>query len=265
MKSQLENVLIDCLTGTLNVLVCAESTVISRSPDRTFWRYPLFNVFHAQSVESAQELVRQVQCWHAVCIDDQAGSAPEYLSVLDVWSSWIPVIVLYGDISGRSLWADELIEQSEERQQEQLVEHGQTTVTGPIIVDQVPAGRPDVIFDALEHWAIERKLLGRCPYGLVREAIKLLFMRSPLSVEDWSAAMDVSPRKFQREFKQFSTLAPKKLMALYHAYRIAFNALGEPERLGQGEMMAYAIDEKTKARVMEYVLTRRSTLLSAAY
>ncbi len=265
MKSQLENVLIDCLGGTLNVLYCADSAVVSRSPDRTFRRYPLFSVFHAGSPDSARELLRQVRCWHAVVIDDQTGGGADYHSALTDCQSWMPAIVVFNEMSGRSGWAADRVEQAEEREQELLIEEGEPRAPGPVIVAQVPANRSALLVGELQRWAVMRKLLGRNPSGVVKEAMHMLFTESPMTVEDWSSGVGVRPRKFQREFKKFTALAPKKLLALYHAYRIAFESLERQMEFERGAIPAYLVDDKDKLRVMEYVLTRRSTLISATY
>jgi AraC-like DNA-binding protein len=140
----------------------------------------------------------------------------------------------------------------------------QTEIVEEKPVAVCPAANNGVLMHHVQEWAIKRKLVSRALDGLAQEAMGALFRKNPLSVDDWSSIMGVKPRRFQREFKLFTDLSPKKILALYHAYRIAFTVADEHNNREKGVIPAYIVDERSKERVMEYVLTHRSALLTAA-
>jgi AraC-like DNA-binding protein len=115
----------------------------------------------------------------------------------------------------------------------------------------------------LQLQSIRKKLVPDTPpEGVMQNALDVLCKHHPVSVEDWSTLINSTPRKFQRLFKQYTGYSPKKMVALYHAYRIAFQTMGKIEDPGNGVVSAYVMEENAKTRIMEYVLSRRSQLFS---
>ncbi len=266
MSTQLENVLIDCLRDTLNVMVCTGSDETSRTIERVLKRYPTYSIFHADSLEVAETLFRQVKAWHGLIIDGQSNGAEAWISAAQQFSPWMPQIVLADNSTAETLFNKADIREhtvlpiDQVRQSEEKMPIGGTN-----LIATCPASALPEMLPVLQVWSIKRKLVAREPEGLMEEAIKALFYNNPQGVEEWSSMVGAKPRKFQREFRLFTNLPPKKMLALSNAYRIAFDVLDERNHKDGGIFPAYMVDARAKSRMMEYVLTRRSTLLSSAY
>ncbi|MFW5775307.1 MAG: hypothetical protein ACOCW2_03360 [Chitinivibrionales bacterium] len=266
MSTQLENVLIDCLRDTLNVMVCTGSDETSRTIERVLKRYPTYSIFHADSLEVAETLFRQVKAWHGLIIDGQSDGAEALMTAAQQFSPWLPQIVLADQTTAEKLYDQADLEEQQIFSIDKVRESEEKMPIGGVnLVVSCPLSQLSNMLPILQVWSIKRKLVAREPEGLMEEAMKALFYSNPQGVEEWSSMVGAKPRKFQREFKLFTNLPPKKMLALYHAYRIAFDVLDERNHKGVGIFPAYMVDARAKSRMMEYVLTRRSTLLSSAY
>jgi AraC-like DNA-binding protein len=271
MKCQLENILVDCLRETLHVLLCTDSFETSRLTERILRQCPLYSLFKAKSPSATEELLSQVQSWHVAIIDENCQFASDFKSVLNGFPVWLPVITLtntwsMGNVStsGRMLNMTSFVKPC--LFQPDL--NGENSDLRLFPADNKPAAtcsvtNPVALLHAVQEWSIKRKLLSKTVSGLAADALVQLFCKNPLSVEEWSSIMGVKPRRFQREFKTFTDLSPKKILALYHAYRIAFNVLDNQNSRDKGVVPAYMVDNHSRERVMEYVLTHRSSLLTA--
>lgn len=265
MKTRLENILVDCLCDTLHVMLCSESSGAVCTINSLIGRYPLFNFLKARSCDAMKLYFRQIQAWHCLVFDSRCTFSEEFFTTVRNIPFWVPVILLADSVS-----------------EDYLRTHGMTVESnGNIVINSgSPDGKADHtthkkcvivcplrsfkrLFPMIQLHSIRKKLMpNMLPEELVQKAIDLLFRQNPLTVEEWSATLESTPRKFQRMFKQYTNYSPKKLIALYHAYRIAFETMGRHEELGKGLFSAYILDDRSKKRVMEYVLSRRSQLLS---
>jgi AraC-like DNA-binding protein len=230
----------------------------------------MYSIFKANSPAAAQELFGQVQCWHVAVVDDQCQFASDFKAVLRTYPAWLPVISLTNTWSLRNIAtpkpsavadAAKMFFGNIESENSSVPEVSDSLTDVPVA--GCSTANPASLMHAVQEWSIKRKLLSKTVSGLAAEAMVLLFGRNPLSVDDWSSIMGVKPRRFQREFKTFTDLSPKKILALYHAYRIAFNVLENQNNRDKGVVQAYLVDTRSKERVMEYVLTHRSSLLPA--
>jgi|GEM_PF-3312148 len=270
MRCQLENVLVDCLRDTLHIMLCSGSCDTVRTAERFLKQCPLYSLFKAKSPQTMEELFGQIQSWHVVIIDEQCQFAPDFKAIVQRYPGWVPVITLTNSwsirtISGHCPPAGTTPFKTEEAA-------GSAHTGGGLdidVIDERPVAacsiaNPAFLMHTTQEWAIRRKLLSKIVDGLAAEAMSLLFKKNPLSVDEWSSMMGVKPRRFQREFKMFTDLSPKKILALYHAYRIAFNVVDNHTNREKGIVSAYLVDDRSKERVMEYVLTHRSALLTVA-
>jgi len=119
------------------------------------------------------------------------------------------------------------------------------------------------LFMAINRCAIESSLISGIQDKEVLQAVDMLFTHNPVGVIEWSELSGMKIRKFQRKFKDASSLSPKKILALYHAYRMAFyyccSKTGEMP--AQHIDMSYTLQPSDRKRILEYVLMRKSTLL----
>ncbi len=265
MKTRLENILVDCLCDTLHVMLCSESTGAVCTINSLIGRYPLFNFLKARSCDAMKLYLRQIPSWECLVVDSRCTFSEEFFSTVKKIPFWVPIILLADSVS-----------------EDYLRIHGMTLESNGNIV--LANGSPDEkgdqgidkkcvtvcplrsfkrLFPMIQLQSIRKKIMPKMlPEELVQNAIDVLFKQNPLTVEDWSATLGSTPRKFQRMFKNYTNYSPKKLITLYHAYRIAFETMGKHEELGKGVFSAYILDDRSRKRVMEYVLSRRSQLLS---
>ncbi|MBD3392275.1 MAG: hypothetical protein GF418_09425 [Chitinivibrionales bacterium] len=262
MRCHLETVLVDCLRDTLHVMLCSGSSETVRAVGRSLKQGALFSLFKAKSPQTMEELLGQVHAWHVVVIDEQCQFAPDFLALARGCRGWLPVIALTNSWSIKSIssarpasGADMAGESAGGGLQIEVIEE-QPVATCPI-------SNPRQLLHHVQEWSIKRKLVSKPLNGLAAKAMDILFRENPLSVDDWSSVLAVKPRRFQREFKLFTDLSPKKILALYHAYRIAFSVVDEHNNREKGVISAYLVNDRARERVMEYVLTHRSALLTA--
>jgi AraC-like DNA-binding protein len=206
----------------------------------------------------------QVPIWHCLIIDSRCSFAYDFFQFIKELPFWIPVILLIDSLTEEFMHTHGLyvnkkgciILKSDSNYPKKKI------ITGEKLIIECSLKSYKQLFPILQFQSIRRKLLIKMPDEQVFESMKILFERNPISVEEWSAHMNLTPRKFQRMFKNYTKYSPKKLITLYHAYRIAFSTMQRFEDFGRGVISAYILDEHSKKRVMEYVLTRRSQLLS---
>lgn len=265
MKNRLEKILVDCLCDTLHVMLCSESSGAICTINSLVSRYSLFNFLKARSPEAMQLYFRQIPTWHCLIIDSRCTFSEEFFSFVRELPCWVPIIVLADSLSedflrihGMSVNNNDCIVIQNVSQYSNIkLETDKKSVT----VCSLRSFKK--LFPMLQLQSIRKKLMPKMmPEELVQKALDVLFNQNPLTVEDWSAILGSTPRKFQRMFKHYTSYSPKKLIALYHAYRIAFETMGRHEEVGKGVISAYILDDRAKKRVMEYVLSRRSQLLS---
>lgn len=256
MKPGLENVLVNCLQGTLNIMIYSDSPLFMRSSERMLSGYTIYNLFKAKSTDEFDFLFRQVNSWHAFIVDEQCQSLDECLQRVNENSRWIPVILLVEPFSSNSSSVA-----SEKARKKNNIDSDGIEMYECKVAASCPINKRQSFLQTLQMLSIERKLFSDKPNGLIQNAVEVLFNSNPYCVGSWASVLHSTQRKFQRQLKQFTSLSPKKLLALYHAYRIAFEILSEQDDHKKGVIPAYVIDEQSKTRIMEYVLMRRSSLL----
>jgi AraC-like DNA-binding protein len=262
MKYELENILVDCLRGTLNVLFCGDAAASNQSVERQIRRLSIYNLFVANSSSRADQLARQVQSWNVMVVGADCSFDEECLALAAEHPRWVPVIQLIDPHSPRMPYhSSDTIPASSDKSEEAKPANGSTHPH--CMITTCAVDNPRKLSSLIQMKAIQNRLLAGMPTGMVRLAMEVLFRENPLTVDEWCTTMGISPRKFQREFKRFTSLTPKKIVALYHAYRIAFDALDGRKQAQAGIIPAYVMDSQSRNRVMEYVLTRRSSLISS--
>jgi AraC-like DNA-binding protein len=230
--------------------------------ERILRQCPLYSIFKAKSPQAVEELFGQVQSWHVAVVDEQCPYASDFKAVLSGFPVWLPVISLtntwsISNISGTRTVVPGACPPDIGNSEQKLFPMDRKPVA------TCSTTNPVGLMHTVQEWAIKRKILSKTVSGLAADAMLLLFTHNPLSVDEWSSIMGVKPRRFQREFKVFTDLSPKKILALYHAYRIAFTVVENHNSRDKGVVPAYLIDHRSQERVMEYVLTHRSSLLTA--
>lgn len=264
MKNRLETILIDCLCDTLHVMLCSESSGTICTINSLISRYPLFNFIKVRSFDAMNMYLNQIPVWHCLIIDSRCSFTEEFVQSVRDLPFWVPVIFLSDSLSKEFMHDHGMYVNKNGciiLKNESKYTNGKR-ITGEKLIIECSLKSFKQLFPTLQFQSIRRKLLIKMPDELVFKAMSILFEKNPISVEEWSATMNSTPRKFQRMFKNYTNYSPKKLITLYHAYRIAFSTMQRFEDFGRGVISAYILDEHSKKRVMEYVLTRRSQLLS---
>lgn len=266
MKNGLENILVDCLCDTLHVMLCSESSGVVCTVNSLIERYPLFNFMKARSKDAMELYFRKIPSWHCLIIDSRSSFSSDFYTLVQELPYWVPIIVLSDIITDEYLSSHNMY-RNEYNTIIMQTKTQRDTKKGDLIkknVTQCSFNSFKRLFPELQLNCIKKKLMAKMmPDGPVDGALNVLFNQNPLTVEDWSVVLDSTPRKLQRMFKQHTDYSPKKLIALYHAYRIAFTTLDKQEDFCKGVISTYILDERSKKRVMEYVLSRRSQLLIA--
>ncbi len=246
MPTQLESILVESLKSTLNVLVFTNSRETLDAVHRKLGQYPMFSLTCVGTREPAEEALRQVRHWHAVLVDSgRFGNL--WPTISESSRHWVPVGLLMDSAQNR--WDDG---ESEDVP---------CSIGPQAVVFKCSSRNRREILESVQYWSLTRQLFSTLPDRFALKAFKRLCSDNPVTVEEWSALVNSNPRKFQREFKHYSDLSPKKIIALYHANRIAFEVINREIGVKQSPISAYLVDDKSRARVMEYVLTRRRTLL----
>jgi len=269
MKTRLEKILVDCLCDTLNVMLCSESPGIINAIESVIQPYPFFAFFKAGSAECMRTCIRQVNSWHCLIIDSRCSFTDEFLSVAREFPLWIPVIILADYLSEEFLRLHGISVEQDAASSFQNITINDTRydylklAKEKKCVTVYPFKSIKNLLPLIQAECLKKKLMQRLiPDGVVERSLDILFKQNPLSVDEWSLVLDSTPRKFQRMFKNYTFYSPKKLLALYHAYRIAFETVGNREEFCLGVVSAIVMDERTKKRLLEYVLSRRSQLLA---
>lgn len=264
MKNRLESILVDCLCDSLQVMLCSESAGAICTINSLISRYSLFNFIKASNIETFNAYLNKIPIWHCLIVDSRCSFLDELFSLIQEIPYWLPVIVLNDSVSNDFLNTHNISVVEENlfimRNRAKFSRNALITADKQIIFCPISSFKS--LFPMLQLHCLRRKLLKKIPVGLAAKAISILFNQNPLTVEQWSATMNSTPRKFQRLFRYFTNYSPKKLITLYHAYRIAFESMHLFEDFGKGVISAYILDEQEKKRIMEYVLTRRSLILN---
>jgi hypothetical protein len=264
MRADLEKILVDSLRGTLHVMLCAGNSSGIHGLRHVLSGHPLYNFFNASSRHEVDTFMRQVPVWHCVVAEASMGFEESCFLPILTSPSCPSVLVIDGREPARiqRFCTDNIIHG--EGDNHSAAEHLKQFDLSCFL-----HLTPDSVTEAaakVQRRSIERKLVSTPTNVWVRKILDILFTTNPLTVECWAEAAGVRARKFQREFKHISLLAPKKMLALYHAYRIAFEhcAKEEERKAYKGVQSAYVICDRDKTRIMEYVLTHQSALLSPA-
>jgi hypothetical protein len=269
MKIRLENVLVDFLSKTLHIMLCSESSGTICTIYSLIDHYPMFSFSKARSSEAMKSYFRQVPAWHCLILDSRCNFCDDFFLAVKEFPLWVPVIMLADYVSEGSMRMHGLsVSRDSIHDVRNLVLYDNPSHRATLYLDNKriivsPLRSFRQLYPVIHRESITKKLVQKLmPEGLIRMAMDILFTQNPVTVEEWSSIIDSTSRKFQRMFKNYTFFSPKKFIALYHAYRIAFETAGREKDYTKGIISAYIMDERSKKRLLEYVLTRRSQLLS---
>ncbi len=263
MENRLENTLITCLCNTLQVMLCSESPGAIHKVNTLLKKYPLFNLSKISSAEKIPKEFNKTPKWHSLIIDGNCTFSKEFFASLKTLPSWVPIIVLRDNLSKEILQYLETYFNSQDYVILDDVSKYMIRKTKKRNISVCQLSNEEKLLSMLQKLSIKKKLLPRAmPVDMIENAIDVLFQQNPLSVEEWVAILNVSPRKLQRTLKQFTGYSPKKVITLYHAYQIAFNKFDGLNDSNHRTDASYIVDERSKTRVIEYVLSRQSQLFT---
>lgn len=261
MKNGLENVVIECLCDSLRVLLCAEAPGIICSVTSLVGRNPLFNFLKATSADAATLYIQQLLQWQCIIIDSKCSFMKEVLCIINQQSLWIPVIVL----------ADKVVTEpvqpiGNDKDMVMYAHLYRTKRKMQKVYNSIQiCSRSSLkeLMPLLQDVSVRKKLMKKKPQGFAEKAFDTLCAQNPISVDQWALYLESTSRKIHRAVNSFSDYIPRHMVALYHAYRIAFQSITDEshKESNKGETVPYRLDEHERKRIMEYFLLNRSILV----
>lgn len=259
MTTDLEQILVDSLRNTLHVMLCTRSVNLCYAVERLISPYPMISLFKPEDAVQAVSYLRQVPSWHAVLLDDHFESAQSrFPAAVAALPAYVPLLIMRspGSAGPGSVGAPDT---------PALVAAKPLTMPPP---DFAPCASVSasaqalyITWNRIQRSCIQRKLLGVPCYGILHKAMQVLFDKNPATVESWTNLMGMTTHVFRELFLRATVLAPKKIIALYHAYRIAFDCCAQTRGGVMDGILPYTISAHNRARMVEYVLVHRSELV----
>ena len=260
MRFDLEKVLVDSLRGTLHLMLCGNQAGGINLLRRSILSYPMYNLFCAHTPRDIELYFRQIPAWHCIVLEDGTScNGQNFLPVVRADTS-APVIIT-GNSNADDIRRHCLIEAYTLGESAGTVASWIRSLQAESFL-RLGSDNINDVWVAVQRASLERKLVTVPSHPWVRHILDTLFTLNPLTVEQWAEQTGVTPRKFQREFKGISPLPPKKMLALYHAYRIASEKCARTAEHRPLVQSVYVVCDRDRRRIMEYVLTHRSTLSS---
>lgn len=257
MFRTMEKILSDWLTDSLNVMICTENVNVSSEIIKGIGKYPTFKV-HRVATERVLDLYfSQNVEWHCIIIDNDISFFKKVNQYLMNSNKWLPVIILGGNIPmdyGKQMHKEDI----------SIYKHAyfnQVDRTCGLFVELCSKANINRLFSKILANSLKRVLFTKVPDKKINSIANSLFMINPITVVEWANDNEVSTRKMQRILKGFTDQTPKKLVSIYHAYRMAFANVDPVGNLDCEVFTAHQLNKSNKNRFLEYVLSRRSSLL----
>ncbi len=258
MYQPMEEILSDWLTDTLNIMICTETANLSSSVLSYIGRYPAFKI-HRVSTEKMLDLyLNQNIDWHSIIIDSQLSFSVKVFDELTRFSKWVPVIYLAEELP-KGLWDDWIVEEVDDKLVNYVSKNNRHV--GAVLEIFKRRELRQLLSTVLAN-SLKRQLFNFIPDKSIHEATAVLYKENPVTVENWAKINNCTPRKIQRLLKPFINKTPKKLLSIYHAYRMAFAEVDNSGNLNCEVFRIHRIESCHRKRFLEYTLSRRSTLLS---
>lgn len=260
MSQPMEEMLSDWLSDTLNIMVCTESTNVSSSIISYIGRYPSFKL-HRTSTEKMLDLYFSQDIeWHSIIIDGQLSFTDKVFQYISAFPSWTPVILL-AEEKPTDILSEWCIEENSENKYSYFDKENRNI--GSIIETCKRRDFPKLLSVILSN-SLKKQFFLSVPNNEIHEAVNILYKENPLSVEEWAKIYGVATRKMQRILRPFAFATPKKLLNIYHAYRMVFAEVDNSGNLNCEVFKSHKLDKTHRERFLEYVLSRRSTLLKCS-
>lgn len=253
MANDLEPILVDSLRNTLHVMLCTRSVNLSYAVERLISPYPMISLFKPEDAVQAVSYLRQVPSWHAVLLDDHFESAQSrFPAAVAALPAYVPLLVMRSPGTAGAPDAPALVVEKP---------RAMPLDFAPCASISASAQALYITWNRIQRSCIQRKLLGVPCYGILHKAMQVLFDKNPATVESWTNLMGMTTHVFRELFARATVLAPKKIIALYHAYRIAFDCCAQTRGGVMDGILPYTISAHNRARMVEYVLVHRSELV----
>lgn len=258
MKFSLENILSDSLAQSLKILLCTDSGDSVKRIESFLSSFPTFKLYVANSKSLFPQYFDENTSWHCVILDSRCSFATTFIEQIMVRSKWVPIVLLDSK-DALGLITDMALEKIDSRLYSYGGHIGKSNGCTVELCD--PFSREDLISKLISNSLLKR-FFKKIPNLKVSTATNELFISNPTSVAGWAEKIGFSTRKMQRALKNFTLYTPKKLLSLYHAYRLVFALKGKEGNPETNHFKSYNIDNSSKNRFIEYVLTRKSSLLN---
>lgn len=254
----MEEILSNCLTDSLNIMVCSESSNVSSSILTYVGRYPAFKLHRASSEKMLKMYLNQDIIWHTIIIDNHISFSKELFEEISKLSKWVPIISL-SENAPANIWKNWSIEEISQNKFRCI--NKKDAGSGSVIEVLGKSGLTGLLSSILAN-SLKKCFFYEVPDKSVNEAANVLYKHNPVTVDEWAKLLGVCSRKIQRILKPFTKYSPKKMLSIYHAYRMAFSNVDNIGNLQCDNFAIHKIENKQKNRFLEYVLSRRSSLLN---
>lgn len=253
----IEDHLVDTLSDSLQIAVCSESNRVISSLTSFFSRFPMFKTVPLRSADEVDSLFKTQAVFHCIVIDVGFPLREIFFDRITGMTRWIPVVIL-SDTSPAHLIDNWGVDQIGI---EKFIHRNLKNRKKGCIVEICRTGRLLDMASMVLANSLKKKIFDCVPDDLVNEALDVLYSMNPITVDEWISLISCNTRKLQRHLKLFTDLGPRHILAVYHAYRIAFSRVDNSGNFHCRIFLSHTIGEDQRKRFTEYVLSRRGILL----
>lgn len=257
MYKPMEEALTDWLTDSLNVLVCTKSSHITTSILSTIGKYPAFKIHRASTESTLNMYLKQNTIWNCIIIDNDISFAADFIDNIKLLSKWVPVVLLENSNTNGTL-EDWCVDEVGLNKYNYL--NAKNKSRG-CIIEICEKNSVNELLSILLSNSLKKLFFTNVPDNDLNVLINVLYKKNPISVMEWAQYLDITPRKMQRLLKCYTTMTPKKMICIYHAFRMVLALTDKKGNLHCKIFTSHSLNESNRKRFLEYVLSRRSNLL----
>ncbi len=264
MNERLETILADYLKKSLKVMLCSEKPALQSKVTTLIQQYSQFSVTPVPSVGALKQCLKSKDEWHAVLIDSRCTFSQELFTNIRGNFSWMPIIVL------RDLFVEDFSKEIYELSHKKNVLVLQNVTPNNVKsgesrnITVCPLGKLELVVPTLQMLCIKKRLFPKkMPTGIGEVAVKTLFHENPVTVDEWIELLGIQRSKLHRLIHSHAPYSPRKIVLLYHAYRIVFNKSCNPDKTCIDDYAPHSLNDQAKNEVFEYILSQGGRLFSS--
>lgn len=258
MNQSLEEILSEWLTDTLNILICTESANVASTIMSYVGRYASFKLHRVSNEKVLDLYMKQGITWHCIIIDNELSFSRRVYNYISKFNHWVPIVLMSNNVP-ENLWNEWIYEKISN--EKVSFHNGESRIEGATI-ELLDKRRINDFVPVILSNSLKKQFFKEVPDIEIEKILKMLYLNNPDSVKEWAKINCISNRKIQRMLKSFCRITPKKVLSLYHAYRIALSEVDNSGNLNCEIFAIHELKRSLKIRYMEYCLSRRSVLFN---